>query len=44
MLNAIGRCGVRYLTELGDEFRGHWSAFPAAFSLNDRDPAGRVMA
>jgi hypothetical protein len=24
----------------GDEFRGHWFAFPASFFLRDRDPGG----
>jgi DNA-binding HxlR family transcriptional regulator len=40
VLTAIGRWGVRYMTEPadGDEFRGHWFAFPAWFFLTDRDP------
>src|SRR5260370_23399183 len=39
-LDAIGRWGVRYMAEPaeGDEFRGHWFAFPASFFLHDRDP------
>jgi DNA-binding HxlR family transcriptional regulator len=42
VLNAIGRWGVRYMTDPadGDEFRGHWFAFPASFFLHDRDPDG----
>lgn len=24
----------------GDEFRGHWFAFPVSFFLHDRDPGG----
>src|SRR5258708_26250164 len=41
-LDAIGRWGVRYMAEPaeGDEFRGHWFAFPASFFLHDRDPGG----
>jgi len=41
-LDAIGRWGVRYMAEPaeGDEFRGHWFAFPASFFLHDRDPDG----
>ncbi len=31
VLDAIGR---------GDQFRGHWFAFPASFFLHDRDPGG----
>jgi DNA-binding HxlR family transcriptional regulator len=40
VLDAIGRWGVRYMTEPaeGDEFRGHWFAFPVSFFLSDRDP------
>jgi DNA-binding HxlR family transcriptional regulator len=42
VLDAIGRWGVRYMLEPadGDEFRGHWFAFPASFFLRDRDPSG----
>lgn len=42
VLDAIGRWGVRYMMEpaAGDEFRGHWFAFPASFFLHDRDPGG----
>jgi len=42
VLDAIGLWGVRYMTERaeGDEFRGHWFAFPASFFLRDSDPAG----
>ncbi|HLQ55266.1 MAG TPA: winged helix-turn-helix transcriptional regulator [Streptosporangiaceae bacterium] len=42
VLDAIGRWGVRYMIEPaeGDEFRGHWFAFPVSFFLRDRDPGG----
>lgn len=42
VLDAIGRWGVRYMIEPaeGDEFRGHWLAFPVSFFLRDRDPDG----
>jgi DNA-binding HxlR family transcriptional regulator len=42
VLDAIGRWGVRYMIEPadGDEFRGHWFAFPARFFLRDGDPDG----
>jgi len=42
VLDAIGRWGVRYMIEPadGDEFRGHWFAFPVSFFLHDRDPDG----
>jgi DNA-binding HxlR family transcriptional regulator len=42
VLDAIGRWGVRYMIEPaeGDEFRGHWFAFPVSFYLRDRDPDG----
>jgi len=39
VLDAIGRWEVRYMIEPadGDQFRGHWFAFPASFFLHDRD-------
>jgi DNA-binding HxlR family transcriptional regulator len=42
VLDAIGRWGVRYMSKPadGDQFRGHWFAFPARFFLRDRDPNG----
>jgi DNA-binding HxlR family transcriptional regulator len=42
VLAALGAWGVRYMAEpaSGDEFRGHWFAFPASFFLHDREPAG----
>jgi DNA-binding HxlR family transcriptional regulator len=42
VLDAIGRWGVRYMIEPadGDQFRGHWFAFPVSFFLHDRDPGG----
>ena len=42
VLDAIGRWGIRYMTEPaeGDEFRGHWFTFPASVFLHDRDPGG----
>jgi DNA-binding HxlR family transcriptional regulator len=41
-LDAIGRWGVRYMMAPaeGDQFRGHWFAFPVSFFLLDRDPDG----
>ena len=40
VLDALFRWGVRYMTEPadGDQFRGHWFAFPASYFLRDRDP------
>ena len=42
VLDAIAQWGVRYMIEPadGDQFRGHWFSFPAAFFLHDRDPGG----
>ena len=42
VVDAIARWGVRYMTEPadGDQFRGHWFAFPASYFLRDRDPGG----
>jgi DNA-binding HxlR family transcriptional regulator len=42
VLDAIGRWGVRYMTEPADsdQFRGHWFTFPVSFFLHDRDPDG----
>ena len=42
VVDAIARWGVRYMIEPapGDEFRGHWFAFPVSFFLHDRDPGG----
>ena len=42
VLDAVGRWGIRYMTEPAedDEFRGHWFAFPARLFLRDRDPGG----
>jgi DNA-binding HxlR family transcriptional regulator len=42
VLDTIGRWGVRYMIEPteGDEFQGHWFAFPVSFFLQDRDPDG----
>jgi DNA-binding HxlR family transcriptional regulator len=42
VLDAIGRWGVRYMMAPadGDEFRGHWFAFPASFFLYDSEPDG----
>jgi DNA-binding HxlR family transcriptional regulator len=42
VLDAIGRWGVRYMISPaeGDEFRGHWFAFPVSLFLRDRDPDG----
>jgi len=42
VLDALGEWGIRYMIEPseGDEFRGHWFAFPVSFFLHDRDPGG----
>jgi DNA-binding HxlR family transcriptional regulator len=42
VLDALARWGVRSMAEpaAGDEFRGHWFAFPAMLFLHDRDPGG----
>jgi DNA-binding HxlR family transcriptional regulator len=43
VLDALAQWGVRYMVEgpaAGDEFQGHWFAFPAEFFLHDRDPDG----
>ena len=42
VLEAIGRWGVRYMVERGenDVFRAQWFAFPASLFLRDRDPDG----
>ncbi len=42
VLYAIGRWGIRYMMDPaeGEEFRGHWFAFPVSFFLRDRDPDG----
>jgi DNA-binding HxlR family transcriptional regulator len=42
VLDALGWWGVRYMPQpaAGDEFRGHWFAFPVSFFLHDRDPDG----
>jgi DNA-binding HxlR family transcriptional regulator len=46
VLDAIGQWGVRYMMEPaeGDQFRGHWFAFPASFFLRDRDPDGPPLS
>ncbi len=46
VLAAIGRWGTRYMMDPadGDEFRGHWFAFPASFFLRDRDPDGPPLS
>jgi len=46
VLDAIGRWGIRYMTEPaeGDEFRGHWFTFPVSYFLRDRDPAGPLVS
>jgi DNA-binding HxlR family transcriptional regulator len=42
VLDAIGRWGIRYMMEPseGEEFRGHWFAFPVSLFLGDNDPDG----
>jgi DNA-binding HxlR family transcriptional regulator len=46
VVDAIGRWGVRYMTEPaeGDEFRGHWFTFPVSYFLHDRDPGGPPLS
>ena len=46
VVDAIGRWGVRYMTERaeGDEFRGHWFTFPVSYFLRDRDPGGPMAS
>jgi DNA-binding HxlR family transcriptional regulator len=46
VLDALGGWGVRYMIAPaeGDEFRGHWFAFPASLFLHDRDPGGPPLA
>jgi DNA-binding HxlR family transcriptional regulator len=41
-LDALGTWGVRFMAEpaAGEEFRGHWFAFPASYFLRDREPGG----
>src|SRR5258708_33029291 len=45
-LDAIGRWGVRYMTERaeGDEFPGYWLATPATSFAHRRDPGGVPVA
>lgn len=42
VLAALFRWGARYMTEPagGDQFRGHWFAFPVSFFLHDHEPGG----
>lgn len=42
VLDAIGRWGTRYMMEPaeGEQFRGHWFAFPVSLFLRDRNPDG----
>jgi DNA-binding HxlR family transcriptional regulator len=46
VLDALGTWGVRFMAQpaAGDEFRGHWFAFPAAYFLRDRDPGGSPVS
>jgi DNA-binding HxlR family transcriptional regulator len=47
VLDALAQWGVQYMIEgpaAGDEFRGHWFAFPASFFLRDRDPDGPPLS
>jgi DNA-binding HxlR family transcriptional regulator len=40
VLDAIAQWGIRYMMDPveGEEFRGHWFAFPVSFFLRDRNP------
>jgi DNA-binding HxlR family transcriptional regulator len=42
VVDAIARWGIGYTVKPadGDQFRGHWFAFPASLFLRDRDPGG----
>jgi len=42
VVDAIARWGIGYMAKPaeGDQFRGHWFAFPAALFLQDADPDG----
>lgn len=46
VLDALGSWGIRYMAEpaQGDEFRGHWFAFPVALFLRDGDPGGPALS
>jgi DNA-binding HxlR family transcriptional regulator len=47
LLDALAQWGVQYMVEgpaVGDEFRGHWFAFPAEFFLRDGDPDGPPLS
>jgi DNA-binding HxlR family transcriptional regulator len=46
VLDALGRWGTRYMTELAerDTFRGQWFAFPARMFLRDSDPDGPPLS
>ena len=42
VVDAIARWGIRFMVTPaeGDQFRGHWFAFPASLFLHDREPDG----
>src|ERR1700722_11003262 len=42
VVDAIARWGIEFMVTPveGDQFRGHWVAFPAALFLEDREPDG----
>jgi DNA-binding HxlR family transcriptional regulator len=42
VVDAIARWGIGYMVKPagGDQFRGHWFAFPASLFLHDSDPGG----
>ena len=42
VIEAIARWGIEFMVTPveGDQFRGHWFAFPAALFLEDREPDG----
>jgi DNA-binding HxlR family transcriptional regulator len=46
VVDAIARWGIEFMVTPvdGDQFRGHWFAFPAALFLRDRDPDGAPVS
>jgi DNA-binding HxlR family transcriptional regulator len=46
VLDALGRFGIRYMTEPRetDEFRSHWFTYPVSLFLHDREPGGPPLS
>ncbi len=46
VLDALGRFGIRYMTEPreSDEFRSHWFTYPVSLMLHDREPGGPPLS